>query len=99
MGYINGHFAVELEVPCSFNTLSLLLVEISKTVPLHFTLELEGLRDQGSLNGSTNVPGVLCGMQWILLHDLPDSVAEPFQRSGSNTKLGDHDTLKAHHNP
>ena len=27
------------------------LVENPETVPFHFTLELEGLRDQGSLNG------------------------------------------------
>jgi hypothetical protein len=27
-------------------------VENAETVPLHFTLELEGLREEGSLNGS-----------------------------------------------
>ena len=99
MGNIEGHFTVELEVPCSFNTLKLLLVEIPKAVLIHFTLELEGLSDQGSLNGSTNLPGVLRGMQWILLHGLPDFAVNLFQRSRSNPKLGDHDTLKAHHNP
>ena len=30
---------------------NLSLVENAKTIPLHFTLELEGLKDQGGLNG------------------------------------------------
>ena len=29
-----------------------LLVGNADTIPLHFTLELEGLREEGSLNGS-----------------------------------------------
>ena len=39
-----------------------------------FTLELEGLWDQGSLNDLTYLYRVLHGMQWILLHALPDFV-------------------------
>lgn len=39
-----------------------------------FTLELEGLWDQGSLNDLTYLYRALHGMQWILLHALPDFV-------------------------
>lgn len=40
-----GHVTVEI--------LNLSLVGKAKTLLLHFTLKLEGLRDQGSLNGRT----------------------------------------------
>ena len=36
-------------------------MEIAKTIPLHCTLELEGIRDQGRLNGRTNLHGVVHG--------------------------------------
>jgi hypothetical protein len=39
-----------------------------------FTLELEGLRYQGSSNDMTYLYQVLPGVQWILLHALPDIV-------------------------
>ena len=36
------------------------------------------------------------GMQWIMFHGLSDFASSPVQRSGSNTKEGDHDYLKSH---
>ena len=48
------------------------------TVPLHFTLQLEGLTVQGSLKGW--IHGVRHGMQWIIFHGLP---ASPPQSGGS----------------
>lgn len=33
--------------------------------PFHFKIELDGLRDQGSLHGVSH------GMKWIMFHDLP----------------------------
>ena len=63
------------------------------SVPLHFTLELEGLRDQGSFNGYMNLHGVLYGMQPMMVHSLLDFASSPSQRVGSNTKQTDH------HNP
>ena len=52
------------------------------TVPLHFTLQLEGLTVQGSLKGW--IHGVRHGMQWIIFHGLP---ASPPQRGGSKVDV------------
>ena len=43
--------------------------------PLHFTLELEGLRAQGSLITWTNLHGFLHVMKYIMFHGLPDFVS------------------------
>ena len=39
---VSEHVTLDME--------NLLLVEKAETIPLHFTLELEGPQDQGSLN-------------------------------------------------
>ena len=82
---------------------SLSLVENAKINPLHFPLQLEGLRDQGSLNGAINLygilyglPTILHGMQRIMFHALLDFASSPTQRFGSNTKSGGPDTSKSH---
>ena len=47
--------------------------------PSHIALplELEGLRDQGNLNGWTNLCGVLYDMKWIMFHARPTSLNPP----------------------
>jgi hypothetical protein len=78
---------------------NLLLVEIAKTKLSHFTLH-QSLKPTGSrkFEWMKNLPGVLHGMQWILIHGLPDFASSPPQRGGSNTILGDHD-ISTSHNP
>ena len=71
-------------------------MENVETIPLHFTLELEGLRDQGSLNELSNLHGVLHGMQWIMSHGLLDLVISPPRRGESNTNSGEYDTSDSH---
>ena len=41
----------------------------------HFTLTLEGLREQGSLDVMKDLHGFLHGMQWIMFHGILDFVA------------------------
>ena len=67
-------------------------MEIAETVLLRFTLELEGLRDQGCLNA--HLHEVLHGIQWIMFHGLQDFASSPPQRVGSNTNPGDHGSSK-----
>ena len=90
-----GHFTPELEDPWP------LIFKMSYWWKMlrvsHFTLlELEGLSDQGSLNGWTNLCGVLNGMQWIMFHGPEGLASSPPQRGESKTKSGDHDTSKSH---
>ena len=72
------------------------LVTNAETVPLHFTLELEGLWDQGDLYGRNAYMKsyMACnGYRFMVYRILRQS---PPQRGGSNTKPGDHDTSKFH---
>jgi hypothetical protein len=49
------------------------------TVPSEFSLELDGLREQGSAKWMENLQGVLHGLQCIVFHGLPDFVSSPPQ--------------------
>ena len=77
---------------CDHWNLKYLMFENAETIPLHITLELEGLWDQGSLNG-WNPPW---SSIWLMFHGLPDFVSIPPQRSESNTRPGNHDTSKSY---
>ena len=62
------------------------------------SLHTRAWEPQRSRNGWTNLHGILHGMQWIMLCDLPDCASSPPKRGGSNTKPRDHDTSNSHHN-
>jgi hypothetical protein len=46
---------------------NLSLVDNVRTAVIYFTLQLEGVRDQGGLKGlkKKNCMEILCGMQWV----------------------------------
>ena len=48
---LEGHLTLELKGLCQLRSIIPYLVANAMTIQLHFTLELDGLRDQGSLNG------------------------------------------------
>ena len=48
---LEGHLTLEPEGLCQLRSIIPYLVANAATIPLHFTLELDGVRDQGSLNG------------------------------------------------
>ena len=65
-------------------------MENAKTVPLHFTPELEGLKDQGSLSGRKTY--IKSDITMGIVSWYAGFHASLAPRGGSNTKLGDHDT-------
>ena len=69
-------------------------MENSKTTPLHSTLELKGLRDQGNLNDRQHSHEVPHDIKWIIFYGLQNVVSCPPQRGGSNSKPGDYATPK-----
>lgn len=67
-----------------------------------FTLELEGLRDQGRSTDMTYLHWVLHGMQWILLHALLDFVTTQNEHSSCMIQPSDelHESSQFHgHGP
>ena len=69
----------------------------AETMPLGFKLELESLRDPGSLNGWEKLT---CSVTWHAMDAGSSSsgfwATSLSQRGGSSPKLGDHDSSKSH---
>lgn len=68
----------------------------AKTILLHITLKLEGLRDQGGVWVEGKPTWVLHNMWWILFHGLLGFVCSLPWRGGSNTKPREHAISKSH---
>lgn len=77
------------------STYSILIDLDVKTVSLHFTLKLEGLKD---LKWMKMLYGFLHGINWMIFHGLLDFVTSPPKRVRSNTKPIEHGTPKSHNN-
>ena len=69
-----------------------LMMENAKLILLHFTLELEGLKDLGSLNGWTNLDGGLHGM-----HCITNSWSIKVYVNHISNKWVQHKTLRPQH--
>ena len=63
---LEGHLTLELKGLCQLRSIIPYLVANAMTIQLHFTLELDGLRDQGSLNGWKPT----CSLIWHALHNV-----------------------------
>jgi hypothetical protein len=86
--YIERAFTIEI------NNFS--LEENAKTNTLHFTLELEGQRDRGSLNDTRVYLASYTTSKGRCFHGLLDFTSSPPQRGGSSTKVGDHMNSKSY---